>query len=333
MVRSGVCTWGNCCARLVTDDGASAALACDARTASFTVWRLHLVDRVNCRGINVKSKATYISSLLAMVCCLAAGLSAQQPPSEETIAYFEQNCQQCHTIGGGVLTGPDLKDVTKRRDKAWLTKFIRNPKAIMDSGDPYARKLLKDFKGQIMPALPGLTADRAGKLVDLIAAESKLEKSRFAKTLVSDRPLTPEDIVVGRELFIGTTPFERDAPACISCHTTLDVQGFGGGMLGPDLSTAYARLEGRKALAAWLTKPPSLVMAPVFKGHDLQEDEILGLVAYMKSVAEQGATEAESKTLEFLLAGIGSAALLLLSFDYFWRRRYRAVRRPLVSRE
>ncbi len=275
-----------------------------------------------------------IAGFLVVLGFLPVQLAAQQPPSEETIAFFKQNCQSCHTIGGGVLTGPDLKNVTKRRKRDWLVKFIRNPKAVIDSGDAYALKLLKAAKGQIMPTIPGITAERARKLIDLIEAESKLEKSRFAGTRISDRPLTADDVSFGRELFLGVQPFEKGAPACISCHAIDGLPGYGGGRLGPDLTMAYARLEGRKALGAWLTSPPSLVMQPVFQGHELTEDEILGLVAYMKDVAERGErSEAESASLEFLLTGVGVAAVLLLLFDFFWRRRFRAVRSRMVAKD
>ncbi len=54
-----------------------------------------------------------IPSLLA-VAVLVAPLAAQDPPSEETIAYFTSNCQSCHTIGGGRMAGPDLKGLVDR---------------------------------------------------------------------------------------------------------------------------------------------------------------------------------------------------------------------------
>ena len=43
--------------------------------------------------------------------------------AQDTAAFFKQNCTSCHTIGGGRLTGPDLKDVTTRKDRAWFVQF------------------------------------------------------------------------------------------------------------------------------------------------------------------------------------------------------------------
>src|SRR5262245_59831606 len=105
---------------------------------------------------------------------------AGDPPSEETIAYFKQNCASCHTIGGGKLTGPDLKNVGTRRTREQLAKYVIDPKAAIDSGDPYLVKIWNEANGVYMPTPPGITPERVQKLLDLIEAESALEKSQFA---------------------------------------------------------------------------------------------------------------------------------------------------------
>ncbi len=257
--------------------------------------------------------------------------AAQRTVSDEAVRFFENNCQSCHTIGGGRLAGPDLKDVLTRRDRAWLARFLPDPKAMIDGGDAYGQQLLLDARGVYMPTLPGLNKDLAEKLLDLIEVESALEKSRFAGTQISDRPLTPQDVLVGEALFRGARAFKSGAPACASCHTTSGAIGLGGGRLGPDLTEAYARLEGRKALGAWLSAPPSPTMQPVFREHRLEGDEVLALVAYLKNQAEQGPREGGSSPVLFVVSSIGLTALLLVLSDYLWRNRYRAVRRPLVS--
>ena len=270
---------------------------------------------------------------LGAVPLLLAALLAAQATSEEAIAFFKRNCVSCHTIGGGRLTGPDLKGVLERRDRAWLTTFVTDPKAVLDSGDPYARTLLEEARGAVMPTLPGMTRDLAGKLLDLIQVESALPKSQFVGIQVSDRPLTAADVARGGRLFTGTDAFKNGGPACASCHTTRQLMGFGGGTLGPDLTSAFARLEGRKALGAWLSSPPSLTMQPVFQSHALEGDEILPLVAYLKSCAESGDAPVRAQpSLEFVLVAVAAAAGLLVLMDLLWRRRYRAVRRPLLAR-
>ncbi|MAF66975.1 MAG: hypothetical protein CMJ84_15130 [Planctomycetes bacterium] len=269
--------------------------------------------------------------LTAVFLLTTAGVAgAQDAPSEETIEFFRRNCVSCHTIGGGALTGPDLKGVAERADEAWLVDFILDPKGVIDSGDPYAAELLRKARGLYMTQVPGMDRTKAEKLVDLIVSESAKERSLFAGLQISDRPLTEIDIERGRGLFMGTVPYENGAPACISCHTASGIGGLGGGRLGPDLTDAYARLEGRKALSAWLGSPPSLVMQPVFKNHALDGEEILAIVAYLKSVSESEGAAEPASVLQFVLLGFGGSALLLLLFDFLWRGRYRATRRPLI---
>ena len=273
--------------------------------------------------------ATTLRTLFAAT-ILAGPLLGQDPPSEETIEYFSLNCKSCHTIGGGPLTGPDLKGFHERRDLAWLTRFLKDPKATLDGGGEYEQQLLQDARGQYMPPVANVTPALASKLFDLIAAESVSESPRFAGVQVSDRPLTDADVERGRRLFLGLDRFESGAPACISCHTSAGLDGLGGGILGPDLTAAYGRLEGRTALAAWLSAPPSPVMQPVFAEHGLDGEEILALVAWMQDEAQAGVAESTPRVLPFVLAGVALAGGLLVLFDLLWRGRFRGVRRPLV---
>src|SRR3989304_4840665 len=124
-------------------------------------------------------------------------------PAQETADYYRQNCMSCHTVGGGRMTGPDLKNVTERKDRAWLTRFMTDPKAVIDAGDPYALKIFQEARGVMMPALPGMTRARAEALLDLIQTESAKEKSVFAGVQISDRPFTDRDVETGHAIFTG----------------------------------------------------------------------------------------------------------------------------------
>ena len=273
-----------------------------------------------------------VRTLLATV-LLTGALAAPalaQDVSEETVNYFKANCTSCHTIGGGRLTGPDLKGVTERQSPEWLATFIVNPARVINGGDAYALDMKREAKDQVMPTLPGLTKDLASKLVELIVVESAKEKSRFVGLQLSDRPLTDEDVAYGRALFNGGTAIASGAPACIGCHQVDGTGGFGGGRLGPDLTDVYSRLEGRKPLAAWLAAPPSLTMQPIFSDHPLESDEVLSMVAYLKSTAESGRPTPGHGAFAFLIAGMAGAVVILVGFDLIWRRRFRGVRRRLV---
>jgi hypothetical protein len=184
-----------------------------------------------------------------------------------------------------------------------------------------------------MPTVAGMTKARASALLDLLEAESKLDKSQFVGLQISNRPFTPQEIAGGRDMFLGSTRLANGGPACISCHTMKGIGGLGGGRLGPDLTRAFERLQGRKGLAAWLLAPPSPTMQPIFKLKPLRNEEVLPLLAVLEDAAKRGGEEATAAQLNFFLLGLGGAVLGLVGFDAIWRGRFRAVRRPLVRGE
>jgi len=63
---------------------------------------------------------------------------------------FETKCFACHSIGHGRKLGPDLAGVTKRRNDAWLTKWLKSPETMLAS-DADAKKLLKEYNNIPMP--------------------------------------------------------------------------------------------------------------------------------------------------------------------------------------
>ncbi|MBZ0172762.1 MAG: cytochrome c, partial [Phycisphaerales bacterium] len=158
---------------------------------------------------------------MALIATLATCLAGAGSPAhaQEAAAFFKQNCLSCHTVGGGRLVGPDLRGVTDRKDRDWLVNFILNPQAMIDRGDPYAQQILDEARGVVMPTISGISRDRADALLDLIEAESALEKSQFVGLQLDDRPFTGVDVQVGREIFLGIRPLKNGGAACNACHT------------------------------------------------------------------------------------------------------------------
>jgi len=76
-------------------------------------------------------------------------IPATAAPTDESAVRgklsFESKCLACHSIGGGDKLGPDLHGVTKRRDAAWLTKWLKDPETMLKS-DPAAKELLGKYK-------------------------------------------------------------------------------------------------------------------------------------------------------------------------------------------
>ncbi|MGE3778778.1 MAG: cytochrome c family protein [Pirellulaceae bacterium] len=251
--------------------------------------------------------------------------------AQDSPDYFRQNCTNCHTIGGGRLAGPDLKNVGQRRDAEWLIRFIINPKAMIDGGDAYAVKLVEESRGVVMPIGPGMNRYRAEQILKLIEAESKLEESQFKGLKISNEPFTDKDREAGREWFTGTRPFKNGGTACNSCHAMHDLTALGGGRLGPDLTRVYERLKGRMAMAAWLSAPATETMQPIFRSHPLEAPEIHALTAYFEASAKQTESAASTSRVAFLLMGLGLAGGLVFVLDALWKDRFHSVRRPLVD--
>lgn len=261
---------------------------------------------------------------LALLLCSGAGHAAAADD-------YRTNCFNCHTIGGGPLTGPDLKGIGERRDPDWLVRWIQNPQAVLDAGDPVAKEIVDKHRGVVMPTVSGMTADRAAALLAMIAEESARPESVFVGLQVTDKPFTPADVAKGRDRFLGRQKLTNGGPACVSCHTVQGLPGLGGGRLGPELTRVYERIAGRKALAAWLLSPPTPTMKPLFSAHALSPDEILSLVAFIESGAAQGGQAPLTGRINVLLLGLAGLAALLFGFDTIWKGRHRSVRRALVE--
>lgn len=265
------------------------------------------------------------AGVLGLLLLLPALVAAQQPAD-----YFKQNCASCHTIGGGRLVGPDLKDVTQRKDRAWLARFLQNPKAMIDAGDPYALQLQQEARGVVMPTVAGMTPARANELLDFLTAESKSPRAAGGLA-ISDRPFTPVDVLQGRRLFTGVRPLESKGPACVSCHTVGTLGGLGGGRLGPDLTLVYERLGGRKGVGMWLSAPPTPTMQAIFRQKPVQPEEILPLLAFIEDAAGKGRVGDPSSLVKFFLLGFGAMVAGLIILQNVWRERLRGVRRSLVE--
>jgi len=288
------------------------------------------------------------SAATLLVGALAALTTARPVRADGDADDFRVSCASCHTIGGGPLVGPDLKDVTARvgtpdgpASRAWLVDFIVRPREILASGDPYAAKLKAAARNQEMQVVSGMTAKRAEALLQVIEVESKKERSVFGKAAGADLPTDPRSLAAlvarGREFFVGGRALSGGGAACLGCHQAGDAGALGGGRLGPDLTAAPSRLGGVRALQAWLAAPPTPTMKPQFGlqagGRPLvSEAEILPLVAFLADAEAHGAgPDRTGQQLAFVILGVFGAGAALVGLDFAWRRRFRGVRASLVK--
>jgi protein SCO1/2 len=92
-------------------------------------------------------------------------------------AMYKKICAPCHTIGVGDRVGPDLRGVTARRDRTWLSSYIQSPNKMRAQKDPIALELAAKYPAVRMPSI-GVSANDATDLITYIEAVN----ARLAET-------------------------------------------------------------------------------------------------------------------------------------------------------
>jgi cytochrome c2 len=259
--------------------------------------------------------------------CVLLLLLASPARAQDIPAYYDEHCAACHTIGGGSQAGPDLKDITKQRERDWLIQFLLDPEGLVARRDPTAVRLVERWDGMVMPATPGLTRDLAVALLAHIDRQSAGDVAAQ-----SDRAVIATDVAYGQDLFTGSRRLEHGGPPCLACHDLASLGSTRGGTLGPDLTTSHARLGGQRGLAAWLQAPPTPMMKALYRTATLTDDERHGLAAAMGKAMQAPSGPRPAGRPALARAAIGGALIVLVFAGVAWRKRFSAVRRPLVAR-
>lgn len=234
---------------------------------------------------------------------------------------FDKKCASCHTIGGGDDVGPDLKEVSKRRDMTWLVRFIKESQSMVQEGDPIAVELFNKYRQKKMPDQE-FSDDEIKQLISFMDSGPTNKVQKFKSALES----TDKDIAYGKALFEGNIRFANAGPSCLSCHSAGHAGIIGGGALGPDLTLAYSGY-GDNGISKVLTKVSFPSMASIYAKHPLTEQEVFGLKAYLYSVDKIGNVN-NGTSKKFLLAGGIGFLLLLGVYDLSWRTRRKKTKRP-----
>ena len=129
---------------------------------------------------------------------------------------FRARCAACHTVGGGDRLevddrriGPDLLDVDRKRDRAWLTRWLIEPDKVLAERDPTAVELATRYKNVPMPNLR-LTAADAALVLRYLEDESRGVQRRARAVASAAGPLDPATRALVREL---VTAYEHLAEA------------------------------------------------------------------------------------------------------------------------
>lgn len=240
---------------------------------------------------------------------------SMQQSAQEGQQLFQQYCQACHTIGGGNLVGPDLQDVTTRRERAWLERFIIEPDKVLSSGDPIAADLLQQFNNIPMPNL-GITPAQAASL---LAYLENPDNAGGAPAAPAPAIPTSGNAQRGRALFLGSQPLTNGGTACVSCHSSSDIGVLGGGSMGPDLTQVMTRY-GEPGLATSLASLPFPTMAGIFNQRPLTPEEQADLYAYFAQTNTQQ-PKVLTAGLFWGLGTVGTMVLFLLMLGGWSKQR------------
>jgi glucose/arabinose dehydrogenase/mono/diheme cytochrome c family protein len=167
--------------------------------------------------MNTLSGIVRLSALLAIIFSICS--CTPRPSSENTIAAdsvtiaigrnaFRQDCSACHNFRQDGI-GPRLLGVTTEVPVEWIQNFIRDPQAVINSGDERAQKLLAQYHA-VMPSFPKYTDDDINAIIAFLDSRSAPERrpARDPNALLDPIPerIMMSDIVVGLEPYTQIPP-------------------------------------------------------------------------------------------------------------------------------
>lgn len=144
------------------------------RKSSFCSAVVALTGVFACGGEAREGESQRTGDAPAATAAAPAKLEAPAGPVDQALAergeqvYQAKGCLGCHTLGGGRLTGPDLKGVTDRRAYDWFVPWVMNPDSMLKV-DPIAKQLLGEYMTPMLGT--GVTRDDARALWEYLRHE------------------------------------------------------------------------------------------------------------------------------------------------------------------
>lgn len=225
------------------------------------------------------------------------------PPVDSAAAAYAMKCMGCHTIGGGVLSGPDLKSTAT-----------------------YPRQTVLDGIKRMENNVGPISEEELTMLADFLLgpdAAARLEAHRAQVQMREAASMAPPNAELGRALFFGRTAFANGGAACSACHQA----GGRGGNLAVSLEDAFTRL-GAQPLQATTETPGFPVMRAIYTPLPVTKQEAMHVVKYLEEVSSNPAPPAR---MPMHLAGIGGTALVLVLLGKSTARRVAGTRARMVA--
>lgn len=263
-----------------------------------------------------------LNRLLLILAIVA--LSANHGKSQSNIRgaeLYQQQCAACHRIGQGRFVGPDLANITEKRDRDWLIRFIRSSETLIKQGDSLAVAISEEYNGLLMP-----DADMTDSEIELVLQYIEGMSSDGVEmvdipfeSIIADA--TPEDIELGSRLFEGRARFANLGASCLSCHGGPANIMFTDKSYSKDLTKTFVAM-GEPGMTSIITNPPFPVMAASYKNNPLKPEEVRALLAYLDHTSKKKADEFVPVTGSGFLAysALGAVALVFV-FSLFWFKR------------
>lgn len=125
-----------------------------------------------------------------LFCLFAPGLISLQLLAQSGEEHFKTVCAACHTVGKGLLVGPDLKGSHKKHPEKWLIKWIRSSQTMVNEGDKKAVELFNQYNQIPMPDNPQFSDADIKAIIAYIKTESGdvVEKDQAGTSVSPEKP-------------------------------------------------------------------------------------------------------------------------------------------------
>lgn len=256
-----------------------------------------------------------------------------------------QQCKACHTIGQGKLLGPDLLDISKKRDKVWLKNFIKSSQTMIKNGDADAIAIFEEYNKLPMMDynLPDADLEAMIKYIESFSTDDSEEGETTATSNDSIAAVqaaeylasidTEENRKKGKELFEGSRKFKNGGASCVSCHHVNTKDAVQGGLLAADLTKSFTRIGGLPGIKGIIEFPPYPAMKDAYQHAALTEDESVQLQVFLMH-ADADDYASTSTVLDFVKQGLIGMLVLLVVISLVWfKRKKRSVNYEIIKRQ
>ncbi len=203
----------------------------------------------------MKTGINLLISILVLLCANACTSTSSDSGSLSTDSLtiangqvmFAQNCSACHGFKQDGI-GPQLGGLTKAVSADWIEDFIKNPKAVIESGDERAAGLFSKYK-TVMPSFATYTDNQLKELVSFLHTKNAPNpRKEFVDPNALKDPIPDKipmsDIVVNLELFTQIPASSKEKPS--TRIAKLEAQPTTGELFVMDLRGKLYHIKGKQ---------------------------------------------------------------------------------------